>query len=86
MDARLHHNITGLWSFWASLVDSASKEASCNAGDLGLIPGFGRSPGEEEGYPLQYFSLENSVDSPWGCKESDRTEQLSLWGFHKSDF
>ena len=66
--------------------DSDSKEAACNAGDLGLIPGFGRSPGEEEGYPLQYFGLENSVDSPWGRKESDKTEQLSLWGFHKSDF
>ena len=31
-------------------------------GDLGLIPGLGRSPGEEEGYPLQYSGLENSMD------------------------
>ena len=41
---------------------SASKESTCNAGDLGLIPGLGRSPGEGKGYPLQYSSLENSMD------------------------
>ena len=50
-----------------------------NAGDLGSIPGFGRSPREEKGYPLQHSGPENSMDhSPWGRKESDRTEQLSL--------
>ena len=42
---------------------SAGKESSCNAGDLGLIPGLGRSPGEEKGYPLQYSGLENFMDS-----------------------
>ena len=37
------------------------------------------SPGEGKGYPLWYSGLENSMDySPWGCKESDTTEQLSL--------
>ena len=41
---------------------SAGKESSCNAGDLCLIPGLGRSPGEGKGYPLQYSSLENSMD------------------------
>ena len=41
---------------------SAGKESACNAGDLGLIPGFGRSPGEGKGYPLQYSGLENSMD------------------------
>ena len=41
---------------------SAGKESACNAGDLGSIPGFGRSPGEEKGYPLQYFGQENSMD------------------------
>ena len=40
-----------------------------NAGDLGLIPWLGRSPGEGKGYPLQYSGLENSMDSPWGRKE-----------------
>ena len=44
-----------------------------------MIPSLGRSAGEEIGYPLQYSSLENSMDySPWGHKELDMTEQLSL--------
>ena len=38
------------------------KESACNAGDLGSIPGLGRSPGEGNGYPLQYCGLENSRD------------------------
>ena len=41
---------------------SAGKESACNAGDLGSIPGLGRSPGEGKGYPLQYSSLEKSMD------------------------
>ena len=41
---------------------SAGKESTCNAGDLGLIPGLGRSSGEGKGYPLQYSGLENSTD------------------------
>ena len=40
---------------------SAGKESTCNVGDLGLIPGLGRSPGEGIGYPLQYSGLENSM-------------------------
>ena len=48
---------------------SAGKESACNAGDLGSILGEGNS------YPLQYSSLENSMDySPWGGRESDTTE------------
>ena len=48
-------------------------------GDLGSIPGLGRSPGEGKGYPLQYSGPENSMDdTPWGYKESDMTERLSL--------
>ena len=51
---------------------------ACNGGDLGSIPGLGRSPGED--YSLQYSCLENSTDrggySPWGRKESDTAEQL----------
>ena len=42
--------------------DSDGKESACNAGDLGSIPGSGRSPGEGNGYPLQYFCLENPMD------------------------
>ena len=41
---------------------SAGKESANNAGDLGLIPGLGRSPGEAKGCPLQYPGLENSMD------------------------
>ena len=41
---------------------SAGKESTCNKGDLGSIPGVGRSPGEGNGYPLQYSGLENSMD------------------------
>ena len=59
---------------------SAGEESACSAGDLGLIPGLGRAPGEGKGYPLQYSGLENPKDcySPWGCKELDTTEGLSL--------
>ena len=39
------------------------KESTCSAGDLGLIPGLGRSPGEGNGYPVQYFCLEDPMDS-----------------------
>ena len=42
--------------------DSASKESTCNAGDLGSIPGLGRSSREENGYPLRYSGLENPMD------------------------
>ena len=63
---------------------SDSKESACNAGDPGLIPGSGRSPGEGNGYPLQYSSLEKSKDrGAWwatvhGVTKSDKTEQLTL--------
>ena len=64
---------------------SVSKESACNAGDPGLMPGSGRSPGGRHGYPLQYFCLENPHgqrslvgSSPRGHKESDTTEQLSM--------
>ena len=48
-----------LWGFAGS---SDGKESACNAGDLGLVPGSGRSPGEEDGNPLQYSYLENPMD------------------------
>ena len=59
---------------------SVDKESACNAGDPGSIPESGRSTGEGIGYPLQYSSLENSMDYiiHGGHKESDTTEQLSL--------
>ena len=56
------------------------KASACSAGDLDLIPGLGRSPGEGKGYSLQYSGLENSMDFivHGGHKESDMTERLSL--------
>ena len=57
---------------------SAGKESACNAGDVGSIPGLGRSPGEEKGYLLQYSGIESFMDSPCGSKESDTTERLSV--------
>ena len=41
---------------------SAGNESACNVGDLGLLPGLGRSSGEGNGYPLQYPGMENSMD------------------------
>ena len=62
-----------------NIVSSVGEESACNAGDLGSIPGLGRSPGEEKGYPLPNFGLENSMDGILrGGAESDTTEQLSL--------
>ena len=58
---------------------STGKESACSGGDLVLIPGLGKCPGEGKGYPLQYYSIENSMDySPCGRKELDTTELLSL--------
>ena len=52
-----------LWSFPSG---SDSKESACNAEDPGSIPGLRRSPGEVNGYPLQYSCLENPMDrGPW---------------------
>ena len=66
-------------------------KSACNAGDPGSVPGSGRSPGERNGYPLQYSCLENSVDrGAWwatvhGVAELGTTEGLTLllhtWSF-----
>ena len=63
---------------------SDGKKSTCNVGDLGLIPGLGRSLGGGNGNPLQHSCLENPHGQrslvgyrPWGHKESDTTEQLS---------
>ena len=63
---------------------SVVKESARNVEDLGSIPKLGRSPGVGNGNPLQCYCLENPHGqrslagcSPWGCKESDMTEQLS---------
>ena len=70
---------------------SDGKESAWNAGNLGSVPGLGRSPVGRHGNPLQYSCLENSMArersqagySPWDHKESDTTEQHH---FHFSDF
>ena len=71
-----HSSIHGL-PWWLS-----NKESACNAGNLGSIPGLGRSPGGGHGNPLQYSCLENPHGqrsrvgySLWGSKKSDTTEQ-----------
>ena len=71
--------MTQLTHLWGFPDGSNGKESTCNAGDPCLIPGLGRSPREQNGNPLQYSCLENSMDrgGPWGCQESDMTQRLS---------
>ena len=77
--------ILGLFTSYSALISflwgSDGKEFACNAGDSSWISGWGSSPGEGNGYPLQYPYLYNLTNrgvltgnSPKGCKESDRTE------------
>ena len=85
------------WSIWWCPIGllyfpciSDSKESACNAGDLGLIPGLGRSPGEWNGHPLQYSFLENSMDrGAWwatvhGVAKSWAQLSDSHFHFHRS--
>ena len=68
---------------WGFPGGSVCKESTSNAGDQGSIPGLGRSPGEENGNPLQYSCLENPMDrgarraTVHEVAESDTTERLS---------
>ena len=64
---------------------SDGKESACNAGDLGLIPGSGRSPGEWNGYPLQYSRLENATDR--GARQASVHVVIKSWkGLSDQDF
>ena len=65
-------------SFSGFLCGSAGKEPACNEGDLSLILGLGRSPGEGKGYLLQYSGLENSMD----CMAMGLQGQTRLSNFH----
>ena len=63
---------------WGFPENSAGKESTYNAGDLGSIPGLGRSPGRGKDYPLHGPGEFHGPYSPWDHKESDTTERLSL--------
>ena len=63
---------------------SAGKESAYNVGDLGSIPGLGRSPGEGKGYPLQYSGLENPMDCIVHGVAKSQT-QLSDFHFQRSN-
>ena len=72
--------------YWPFLV--AQSKSTCSAGELGLIPGLGTSPGEGNGSPFQYSCPENPHGErkpggyiPWGHKESGTTEQLKLTSY-----
>ena len=62
---------------------SVGKESACNVGDLGLVPGLGRSLGEGKGYPVQYSGLENCMDCIVHGLAKTRA-QLSDFHFHMS--
>ena len=75
-----------MWSFsslkYCSFRDSSvGKESACNVGDLGSTPGFGRVPGEGNGYSLQYSGLKNSIDCIVQRVAKSRT-QLSDFPFN----
>ena len=57
---------------------SDGEESACNAGDLGSIPGLGRSPGEGNAYILQYSCLENSMDKGAWWLQSMRFQSWTL--------
>ena len=65
---------------------SGGKESACNAGDLGSIPEWGRSPGEGNGNSLQYSCLENSmVGGGWWATVCGITESIKTESAHKQD-
>ena len=63
-----------LWACWYFTGGSDGKEFTCNAGDLGSIPGLGRSPGEGNGNPLKYSCQENRQRSPVGYSSRDHKQ------------
>ena len=78
----IHWRSIPLQYSWTSLVDQLVKKSTLSAGDLGWIPGLGRFPWRRERLPTPVFwpGEFHGLYSPWGCKESDTTERLSLHG------
>ena len=78
------------WEWNEYVFSSVGKESACNAGDPGSLPGWGGSPGDGNGNPVQYSCLENPMDRrAWratvhGSQESDTTEQLNHHHDHHS--
>ena len=60
---------------------SAGRVSTCNAGDLGSVPGLGRSPGEGNGYPLQHSDLEKSIDCTVHGVAKSRTQLSDFHSF-----
>ena len=75
---------TSIWRIWGFCGGSDSRESACNAGDSGLIPGSGISPGGGHGNPLQYSGWENSMDrGTWEATVHGVTKsQTRLSDFH----
>ena len=71
---------------WGFPCGSAGKESICNVGDLGSIPGLGRSPGEGKAYLFQYSGLENSIGlySPWCCRVGHNRATFTFQTFLKT--
>ena len=88
----LHLKSAVQWKWWGFPGGSGGKESACSVGELGPIPGLGRSPGEGKGHPLQYSGLENPQGqrslagySPWGRRVrhdwANKHKQWKWWGF-----
>ena len=82
-----HYGLSYDLSLWDFPDASDGKESACNAGDVVSISGWGRSPGEGHGSPVQYSSLGSPMDGGawWGCKESDMTWWLNHHHHHSPD-
>ena len=73
---------------WGFPGGSAGKESTCRVGDLGSIPGLGRSPGDGNGYPLQYSGLETSMNREawWATIHGVANSQTQLSHLHFAVF
>ena len=75
-------NLGTFFLYMGFLGGSAGKESTCNVGDLGLIPGLGRSPGERNGYSFQYSCLENPMNRGAWQGTVHGAAKLEMTDFH----